>query len=264
VTPAVADQIKKAAGFTGSPGVPQASAEAGPPVRGKLDSPGSERWPVKTGQDQDRAKVGKNIINGKDLGAGIVETTIEELVSLPRPAGLEDPSLDPPQFKDVRAGVAEVTIWRIEATIIALKHQKDGDYHLILQGVGGAEMVGEVPTPTTEFVGDSPWITNIGQARQEVDEKLVQHLSPASFALVKDKFLPLGALTFAPKASALPGMSFTTPKEGSGLVQPLFATQITPTRARITGVGFFDRAHGATGAAPNVIELHPVLKIEWL
>jgi hypothetical protein len=28
-------------------------------------------------------------------------------------------------------------------------------------------------------------------------------------------------------------------------------------------VGFFDRAHGATGAAPNVIELHPALKIEW-
>ena len=34
--------------------------------------------------------------------------------------------------------------------------------------------------------------------------------------------------------------------------------------ARITGVGFFDRSHGATGAAPNVFEIHPVLKIEWL
>jgi hypothetical protein len=44
----------------------------------------------------------------------------------------------------------------------------------------------------------------------------------------------------------------------------LFQTAIEPTQARITGVGFFDRAHGATGAAPNVIELHPVLKVEWL
>src|SRR5205807_6428653 len=30
----------------------------------------------------------------------------------------------------------------------------------------------------------------------------------------------------------------------------------------VTGVGFFDFLHGQTGAAPNGIELHPVLKIE--
>ena len=55
-----------------------------------------------------------------------------------------------------------------------------------------------------------------------------------------------------------------TPPPGSGQVQPLFQTAIAPTQARITGVGFFDRAHGATGAAPNVIELHPALKVEWI
>jgi hypothetical protein len=186
------------------------------------------------------------------------------LISLPRPPGLEDPKQDPPAFKNVRDGVTEVTIWRIEATIIGLKHEKDGDYHLVLQGASSAEMVAEIPTPTTTFVGDSPWITNIGQARQEIDDKLVGHLSPAAFALVGNKYLPHGALTFSPMSTAPPGMSFTTPKEGSKLIQPLFATQITPRRARITGVGFFDRAHGATGAAPNVIELHPVLKVEWL
>jgi hypothetical protein len=32
---------------------------------------------------------------------------------------------------------------------------------------------------------------------------------------------------------------------------------------RITGVGFFDRPHGQTGRAPNGIELHPVLSIEF-
>ena len=36
---------------------------------------------MKTGQDPDRAKVGKNIVNGTDLGAGIVESTLEELIS---------------------------------------------------------------------------------------------------------------------------------------------------------------------------------------
>jgi hypothetical protein len=34
-------------------------------------------------------------------------------------------------------------------------------------------------------------------------------------------------------------------------------------RARVWGVGFFDFVHGQRGVAPNGIELHPVLKIEF-
>jgi hypothetical protein len=248
-----------------NPTTPQAAKLAQPaPAPIPLDKPGKERWPVKTGQDQDRAKVGKNIIKGNDLGAGIVETTIEELIQFPRPPGLENASQDPPQFVDVRDGVTEVTIWRIEATIIALKHEPDGDYHLVLQGSSGAEMVGEIPTPTTPFVGDSPWLANIGDARRQIDDKLVKHLSPADFALSNGRLVPHGALTFRPAMAVPPAVTFQTPPEGSAATQPLFATQISPTKARITGVGFFDRAHGATGAAPNVIELHPVLKVEWV
>lgn len=265
VSPPIAAKIKAAAGLGAGPAAkPLAAPELAAPTRPQQDVPGSERWPVKTGQDTDRAKVGKNVIAGVDLGAGIVETTVEELVSLPRPPGLEDPKKDPPEFKDVRAGVTEVTIWRIEAKIIGLKHEHDGDYHLVLQTVSSQEMVAEIPTPTTEFVGDSPWIDNIGQARREIDDKLVKHLSPAAFALLNDKYVPHGALTFQPGATADPALSFVTPPPGSGLVQPLFQTAINPTPARITGAGFFDRAHSATGAAPNVIELHPVLKVEWL
>ena len=266
VPPNVADQIKQACGFTGNTGTPAVKA-LNAPAPGPLDKPGTERWPVKTGQDPDRAKVGKNVINGNDLGAGIVASTVEELISLPRPQGLEVATQDPPQFQSVRDGVTEVTVWQIEATIIALKHEADGDYHLVLQGTSGQEMVAEIPTPTTEFVGDSPWITNIGQARQEVDNKLVQHLSPADFTLVNNRYLPHGALASAPngpRATAPPQMRMTTRLRKIDPPQPLFSTQITPTQARITGVGFFDRAHGATGAAPNVIELHPVLKVEWL
>jgi hypothetical protein len=58
--------------------------------------------------------------------------------------------------------------------------------------------------------------------------------------------------------------SFRTPKEDEQAQMPTYQTAVKPTAARITGIGFFDRSHGATGAAPNVIELHPVLKIEWL
>jgi hypothetical protein len=264
VSSAVAAKIKAAAGLVLAGGAPQAAPEGAEALLPQADKPGTERWPVKTGQDPDRAKVGKNVINGVDLGVGIVEATIEELVTLPRPPGLTVPTQDPPQFQSVRDGVTEVTIWRIEAVIIALKHEADGDYHLVLQGTSGATMVGEIPTPTKVFVGDSPWLANIGQARQQVDQKLVQHLSPASFALLNGKYVPHGALTFRPSQTASPSLRFDTPAEGSGSVQPLFATKINPTSARVTGVGFFDRAHGATGAAPNVIEIHPVLKIEWI
>jgi hypothetical protein len=36
------------------------------------------------------------------------------------------------------------------------------------------------------------------------------------------------------------------------------------SRARITGVAFFDLLHGQTGVAPNVIELHPILRFACL
>ena len=32
---------------------------------------------------------------------------------------------------------------------------------------------------------------------------------------------------------------------------------------RVTGVGFFDYLHGQRGVAPNGIELHPVLDVEF-
>jgi len=37
-----------------------------------------------------------------------------------------------------------------------------------------------------------------------------------------------------------------------------------PIRVEVTGVGFFDRNHGQFGAAPNFVELHPVLALRFL
>ena len=274
VSQSVAEKIKSACGLGSVPRqqgrLSGADSAAAAP---QADTPGTERWFVKTGQDRDRAKVGKNVLldTGEDLGRGIVDATVEELVSLPRPVGLENAVLDPPEFSKVRDGQTEVTIWRIEAKILAVKHEKDGDYHLVLQGSSGSEMVGEIPTPDTVFVGDSPWLNNISQARRQIDDKLIKHLSPAAFAIapaqltaLKSRYTPHGAMMTNPMESADPRMSFVTPPPGSKDVQPLFQTAVNPTAVRLTGVGFFDRAHGATGAAPNVIELHPVLKVEFL
>jgi hypothetical protein len=36
------------------------------------------------------------------------------------------------------------------------------------------------------------------------------------------------------------------------------------SRARVTGVAFFDFDHGQTGVAPNAIELHPILAFKCL
>jgi hypothetical protein len=263
VSAEVAAKIKAAAGILQGPAAPQAEEAL---VRPELvTKPGVERWPVKTGTDQDAATVGKNVINGQDLGVGIVEATLEELVSVPRPPDMPDPAKEYADYQDRRSAPVEQTIWRVEVTITAMKLEADGDYHLVLQGASGETMVGEIPTPTKDFVGDSPWITNIGQARQAVDDKFVKHLSPEAFAPMGKMLVPCGALTVQPMAAPPLPASFCTPQEGAGIQIPLFKTQLPATRARITGVGFFDKVHGQTGVSQsNGIELHPVLKIEWL
>ncbi len=267
VSSTVAAQIKAACGVHSGVEAAPAPLAAIPEL---VTKPGSERWPVKTGQDPDGNAVGKNILDGQDLGAGIVPATVEELISMPRPAGLENIKADPPEFQDKRAQPVETTIWRLEGMITVLNQEGDGDYHLVFQGASGATLVAEVPTPSTTFIGDSPWLANIREARQAVDDKLVHTLNPNDFVLPPGgkKLVPKNSLSgdFPSPSGAkfkVPE-SFRTAQEGEDAAVPTFQTAVKPTAARITGVGFFDRSHGATGAAPNVIELHPVLKIEWL
>jgi len=268
VSAAIARQIKAACGVHA--GVQAAMQPLAARLPEMVTAPGSERWSVKTGQDGDRNVVGKNIINGKNLGAGIVETTVTELVSIPRPPGFEVSTVDPPAFQSKRSLPVESTIWRVEATITTLMQEKDGDYHLVLQGPSGDTIIGEVPTPTKVFVGDSPWLQNIKEARQAVDDKLVHHLNPQDFILPPGgtKLVPRNALSgdfpVTPMAAFRMPESFRTPGEGEEAQMPAFKTRVPPTAARVTGIGFFDRFHNQTGVAPNVFELHPILKIEWL
>ena len=270
VSTTVAAQIKTACGiFSGTTATAQSQA-AMPSMPELVTKPGTERWPVKTGQDPDRDAVGKNVINGKNLGAGIVPTTVEELISMPRPAGLEVLTADPPAFQNRRSQPVETTIWQVEVTITVLNQEADGDYHLVIQGASGATMVAEVPTPSTTFIGDSPWLANIQEARQGVNDQLLHTVSPQNFVLPPGgkKLVPANSLSGDLPAARMANFklpeSFRTPADGEEAQIPTFQTAVKPTQARITGVGFFDRAHGATGAAPNVIEIHPVLKIVWL
>jgi hypothetical protein len=215
--------------------------------------PGTERWPVKTGTDPDADQVGTNAAAGGN-GAGFVDSTVDELIGLPRPPGLEDVTADPPEFQAKRAGPAEFTIWRVTAEITVIKKESDGDLHIVLtEKQSGNTMVAESPTPHAPFVGDtSPWLDQMAAVRQKIGEKF-----GPTFA---GKQLP-SATPGAGLIQAPPGH----PDGGAALFEAIapFQARIQPTQAVVTGVGFFDRFHGQTGVAKNVIELHPILDIDF-
>ncbi len=62
----------------------------------------------------------------------------------------------------------------------------------------------------------------------------------------------------------LPGMAGTRCAMDSSLPSATTSFQNASAPVRIIGAGMFDFAHGQTGAAPNQIEIHPILDIAFL
>jgi hypothetical protein len=229
-------------------------AAAAPTGRDAADGlkPGVERWPVKTGTDADVSKVGQNLVNGEPLGQGVVQTTLEEMLTLPRAADMppvNDSFGTDSLYQNHRAAPTETTIWELTATVVEVRLEADGDYHLVLQGVSGQEMIGEIPNPDPAFVGNPTWLAEIKNARDAMDQKLGGPLEPEGFK----------------RADMAP------PKQERGQRAPVKSEEIgtqpmTPVNASatITGVGFFDSNHGQTGVAPTAIEIHPIFSIEFL
>lgn len=226
--------------------------------------PGSviERWPVKTGQDHDVDKVGKRI----------VPTTITKLGAFSRPSGWELENANPPTaLRTTRDAPAETTIWRIDAIVVGLRMEDDGDYHLELQDDGGAFMIAEIPLPKIQYLGkDNPFLGDIQAARKEIDKQFRNTVQALSFVRsdVVDKLVPRAAVV--PAGAGVVGVEEVAAPDLAGITQnpdavgiESFAIRVDPTPARITGIGFFDRSHGQAGNAANFIELHPVLKIEF-
>lgn len=150
-------------------------------------------------------------------------------------------SQDPPQGQDEgnplpdRQSPVETTVFRVTVNLDGHKQEQDSDYHLAISDPDdpSAQMVAEIPDPSFLEDGD-PFFQQISAARAAAQAKL-HFRSPVHFAMA-----PAAGNT----ALAL------IPDRG---------VQVT-----ITGIGFFDFTHGAKGAAPNGIELHPVLDIEFL
>ena len=227
--------------------------------------PGSikERWPVKTCQDDDIANVVQTI----------VPSTVLDLGSLPRPDVWADSSTDPPApLQTHRVQATETAIWKVPATVIALKMESDGDYHLVLQDSSGNMMVAEVPNPDAAYIqnynpADNPYHDAIAAARAAVDNQFGASIQATQFVAFTSAFS--GETKLVARSAIGPGAISGTDASSLNLsamtadpdtMQP-FTVQITPTPATVTGIGFFDKSHGATGAAPNVFELHPVINI---
>jgi hypothetical protein len=264
VSDAVATAVKTAAGVRGFAPLP---AGVAPPPPAKPTKPGKERWPVKTGVDEDIAEVGKNTVAGADAD-GIVDTTVEELIQIPRPDDMSDIHGFQSDFQERRAKPFEVTIWRVTADIIAIKKEADGDLHIVLQGDSGETMIAEAPTARPPFVGpESPWF----DAMKEVRRNIAQQFGPSFAGL---PFQPMNArflMPAPPGAAGPPAIPAAPPAPAPGAAEmdifdlaPPFKAKVAQTPAIVVGVGFFDRVHGQMGVAlENGAELHAILSIEF-
>ena len=135
-------------------------------IQKAVTRPGVERWPVKTGADPDAGAVSPV--------QDAIRTTVEDLGKIGRPPDMQPASKEfPPDYSAKRARPAELTIYSVEADIVAVKLEADGDYHMVLQGKSGATMVAEIPNPDPTFTSaSSRWAKEIGLARRKVDQKL--------------------------------------------------------------------------------------------
>jgi hypothetical protein len=268
VAPEKATLIKQAAFAAAAPAVAPlapAGVPAARPIR-----PGVERWPVKTGADQDADRVGTNDFAGAG-SEGVVETTVEELVSIPRPVDMSDIRGFQEDFQDRRAEPVELIVWRVRADITVIKKEGDGDLHLVLQGDSGRTMIAEAPMPRPPFVERSnPWFGAMETVRRQLAEQFGASFAAVSFKPLDGRFMmpasPVAPVASPPAAPAAASGLITTPP---GVVEAFealapFEAKVPRTPVTITGVGFFDRVHGQTGVAlRNGIELHPILAITF-
>lgn len=161
---------------------------------------GGFRWPVKTGSDADRYQV----------STATRYTSVGYLDTRARPSGVTSS-----YATNHRISWIEKRTWQVTATLVAVKAEGDGDYHLRLRE-GGHNMIAEIPRPSC-VPSTSRWKTQITSARNWVNARF--SVSSRSWRYVHKT-------------------------------------------VQVRGLGFFDDQYG-TGAAPNMVELHPVTHIRY-
>lgn len=132
-------------------------------------------------------------------------------------------ALEAPRYKEGRAREGvELKVVRVVAYLRKVKLEPDGDVHIVISGAADSP---DGQTMVVEF--PNPDCAKNSPFRDR--------MSAARQALV-------GVL------GAVYGRNFRTLS--------------TPARVELVGIIFFDKRHGATGAAPNGVELHPVVGLK--
>jgi hypothetical protein len=118
---------------------------------------GVQRWAVKTLNDVDRDSVRPRP----------VDTTIEALAALPRPARLPANRRIPPH---------EFTIYRVRGYLGEWDQEDDGDYHLVLFGLEDrrVSLIAEIPDPGCQSACTSGYAGRFAAARQALTVSLHQ------------------------------------------------------------------------------------------
>ncbi len=109
---------------------------------------GVERWPVKIAADQ----AVPTSINPRS-------TTIAALSAIPAPA-------NPDANQATRFAPTETTLFTLDATMTLIKHEADGDYHIVLRD-GTATMIVEAPDPACAKASRLP--DQIAKVRADID-----------------------------------------------------------------------------------------------
>lgn len=213
---------------------PAAAAEPAPTVTSEFSArasaiPGQcggiERWPVKVGTDPQASHIDTS---------HPIETTIVKLNTL-------EPHRDVVEDNDEFSRMPEeMTVYKISGFLSFFRKESgshgDQDYHLVIadrtgrfsrgrQKPTGHSIVVEIPDPDcyTGRHGDYPADSAFDAEMKQVRQEFERGISGV---------------------------------DGSDI--PPFSIPVT-----VTGVTFFDFDHGQTGRAKNIIELHPVLDIEF-
>jgi len=92
--------------------------------------------------------------------------TVEDLLAIRDQVGK---TADLDANHDRRIGPFETTTFEVEGTIKNIKHEKDGDFYLVLQGKSGAQAVVEVPDP--KLCIGSPLLSKIRETRDALDSR---------------------------------------------------------------------------------------------
>lgn len=169
-----------------------------------------------------------------DDAADALKSTVAADVQIPDLTSIPAPqlSIDLP-----RQPGAESQIFQILATLVAFKPEADQDYHLVIHDDAGNSMIVEIPDPSI-LTAACRFLAEITAARQAFDAKFGLQMK---------------------QLQAAASLMTTSPDQKPA---PLMITNVD-TPVKVTGVGYFDPIHGQTGVAPNGLELHPVLSIEF-